>query len=190
MGRRRIAVLGCALTILLTTALTSSASAGTLQPRVVNGTPSDGSDSFLVALLDPPVFKSEGGFQAQFCGGTLTTPTVVVTAAHCVREDNGALLQPQDILVGVGGDLDSPALRTFSVTSVIVHPGYVADSAINDIAVLTLATPVTGARRATCRMPGRATGGGGGGAARQPNSLHVRPSRAAKPCCGSAQRER
>lgn len=144
MGRRRIAVLGCALTILLTTALTSSASAGTLQPRVVNGTPSDGSDSFLVALLDPPVFKSEGGFQSQFCGGTLTTPTVVVTAAHCVREDNGALLQPQDILVGVGGDLDSPALRTFPVTSVIVHPGYVADSAINDIAVLTLATPVTG----------------------------------------------
>lgn len=144
MGRGRIAVLSGALTILLTSALTSSASAGTLQPRVVNGTPSDGSDSFLVALLDPPVFKSEGGFQAQFCGGTLTTPTVVVTAAHCVREDNGALLQPQDILVGVGGDLESPALRAFSVTSVIVHPGYVADSAINDIAVLTLATPVTG----------------------------------------------
>ena len=144
MGRGRNTAVGCALAILSLTAIAPSASAGTLQPRVINGVPADGSDSFVVALLDAPVFKTEGGFQSQFCGGTLTTPTVVVTAAHCVREDNGTTLLAQDILIGVGGDLDSPTLRTYPVTSVAVHPGYVASSAINDIAVLTLGAPVTG----------------------------------------------
>jgi secreted trypsin-like serine protease len=144
MVRGRTAAVGCALAVTFACLLGSPANASTLQPRVINGTPGDGSDTFLVALLDPAQFATDGAFQSQFCGGTLTTPSTVVTAAHCVREDNGSTLRPIDILVGVGGDLDSPALRTFTVASVTVHPGYVADSAINDIAVLTLATPVTG----------------------------------------------
>jgi len=123
----------------------SLAQAAALQPRVINGTPSDGSASYVVALLDAAQYRTDGGFQAQFCGGTLTTPTTVVTAAHCLREDNGTVSTPQSIVVGVGGNLKAASLRVYSVASIAIHPGYIPDSGVNDVAVMTLATPVTGA---------------------------------------------
>ena len=120
------------------------AHAGTLTPRVINGTPSDGSEPYVVALLDAASLRSDGALQAQFCGGTLTTPTTVVTAAHCVREDDGSTTAPQSIVIGIGSSLGSAGLRIVPVTSVAIHPQYVADSAVNDVAVITLAAPVTG----------------------------------------------
>ena len=149
----RVMSAACAAFLLAAVSLALPAQASALEPRVINGTPSDGSDAYLVALLDAAQYRDEGGFQAQFCGGTLTTPTIVVTAAHCVREDNGTISLPQSIVVAVGGDLESPSLRTYPVTSVTVHPGYVADSAIYDVAVLTLGTPVTGATTLTPLRP-------------------------------------
>lgn len=114
-------------------------------PRVINGDPGNPSQfPYLVALLDAGRYAKDGAFQAQFCGGTLTTPTTVVTAAHCVvDEQDGSVTAPADILVGFGPDLKSPGIRVVPVVQVTPNPAYQRRAAINDVAVLTLASPVT-----------------------------------------------
>lgn len=116
-----------------------------LQPRVVNGDPGDPrAFPFLVALLSADRFDSDGAFQAQFCGGTLTTPTTVVTAAHCVvDQDTGEQRTPGNLLVAIGPRLRDPGLRIVKVSQVRPNPDYARRTAVNDIAVVTLAEPVT-----------------------------------------------
>ncbi|GAB7035923.1 serine protease [Streptomyces sp. NPDC021749] len=76
----------------------------------------------------------------QFCGGTLVTPTKVVTAAHCVVDE-----APTD-LGAVAGRTDlrrhDGTLR--KVTKVWIHPRF-GRHLENDVAVLTLDTPMPGA---------------------------------------------
>jgi len=114
-------------------------------PRVVNGDPGEPSrHPYLVSLLQASRYAQDGAFQAQFCGGTLTTPTTVVTAAHClVDEKTGDERPASSLLVGIGPSLRDPALRVVEVSRVTVNPDYTRRTAVNDIAVLTLATPVT-----------------------------------------------
>jgi trypsin len=113
-------------------------------PRVINGDLGKaGEFPYLVSLLDSRKYASDGAFQAQFCGGTLTTSTTVVTAAHCVVSERGVVTAPSAILVGFGSDLGSPSLRVVGVSAVTPNPAYNTRSAANDIAVLTLAEPVT-----------------------------------------------
>lgn len=117
----------------------------TLLPRVVNGTAvTPGQFPFLVALLDTDEFYDNEAYYAQFCAGSLTSPTTVVTAAHCVvDQDSGKMLRARDVTVGFTQDLDAIDFPTRQVTKISVHPNYVIETTINDIAVLTLNQPVT-----------------------------------------------
>ncbi|MDP1876615.1 MAG: trypsin-like serine protease [Actinomycetota bacterium] len=151
MTRRRPALLvAVSALIVALTGLAMPTSAGAAPagqpgstPRVINGDLSTaGQFPYLVALLSANRYASEGAFEAQFCGGTLTTPTTVVTAAHCVV-DKGAVAGPRTILIGIGRDLSAQSLRVVEVAAVTANPAYNDDSAANDVAVLTLATPVT-----------------------------------------------
>lgn len=116
-----------------------------LSPRVVNGqSATAGMFPFAVALIDADRFEREGVYEAQFCGGSLTTPTTVVTAAHClVDEKTGRQDEASSILVAFGGNLKTGDPRIVLVSSVAVHPGYDAEKVTNDVAVLTLSEPVT-----------------------------------------------
>ena len=54
-------------------------------PAIVNGNPAPaGSLPFVVSILERDRIAADGPWQAQYCAGALTTPTTVVTAAHCV----------------------------------------------------------------------------------------------------------
>ncbi len=114
-------------------------------PRVVHGVDSKaGEFPFLAALLETSELQQEGAFQAQFCGATLTSPTTLVSAAHCVvNQKTGEQSAAADITVGFSRSLDSPNIRLVQVINVSVHPGYEIETSRNDISVLTLATPVT-----------------------------------------------
>jgi secreted trypsin-like serine protease len=140
-----VAAVAAALALLPAGAASAaSAQAPGAQPRVINGVPGTaGQFPYLAALLDARRYASDGAFQAQFCGGTLTTPTTIVTAAHCVVSERGGVTAPSAILVGFGTDLGSPGLRIVKVAAVTPNPAYDTKSAANDVAVLTLAEPVT-----------------------------------------------
>ena len=137
-SRTRIGILAVLL------ALVTAAPAQAFAPNVVNGTEAARSDfPFAVAILDAERVLTDGPFQAQFCGGALTTSRTVVTAAHClVDQKDGSRVSPDEIVVAIGHALKSPDLRLLRVSGVAVHPDYRKDTAENDVAVLTLAEPV------------------------------------------------
>jgi len=113
-------------------------------PRIVHGLDGKaGQFPYLAALLDTKELQQKGAFQAQFCGGTLTSPTTLVSAAHCVVDQKtGEQSTAADITAGFTRNLDSSTIRLIQVINVSVHPDYVIETSQNDIAVLTLATPM------------------------------------------------
>ncbi len=141
------AVLGAALALGVVLTTTATPAAAT-RPPVINGDDGPpGQHGYLVSLLLADRYARSGAYDAQFCGGTLTTPTTVVTAAHCVvDEKTGAVQSPDALLVGIGPNLKSASLRVVPVTRIVPNPAYTRRTAANDVAVLVLGEPVDGVR--------------------------------------------
>ena len=121
-----------------------NATEGTVEPRVIGGQEADpGEFGFVASVLDAPRYRQSGAYQAQYCAASLTSPTTVITAAHClVDQETGRELKPRDVLIGFGSNLRSPTLRVIAVEDFRVHPEYRIKTAANDIAVVYLAQPV------------------------------------------------
>jgi trypsin len=96
MGRLR-GGLAFACALALVCAGTAAAAAGPEpQLKVVGGEPTTIDDwPWQVALACEPESSPQcvgSGYQRQFCGGSLVAPTIVITAAHCVFDDDAEVM--------------------------------------------------------------------------------------------------
>jgi secreted trypsin-like serine protease len=115
------------------------------QLRIVGGGPT-GVDQhpWMVAVASRSVYgDSRSG---QFCGGTLVSPTKVVTAAHCLYDES--TMRPAnrpDLSVILGRtDLSGAEGDEVAVSRVWIDPDYSMSTNMWDVAVLTLAEPQPG----------------------------------------------
>ena len=137
-GRRVLLVLLAALPVALAVGPTPA-------HAIVGGGPvSTGQYPWMVALASRSVYgDSRSG---QFCGGTLVSPTKVVTAAHCLYDES--TMEPADrpdlkVIIG-RTDLTSDDGTEVPVSQVWIDPDYSMRSNMWDVAVLTLAVPQPG----------------------------------------------
>ncbi|MFC3493802.1 S1 family serine peptidase [Glycomyces rhizosphaerae] len=111
---------------------------GDFEAKVIGGEPAEeGQYPWLVALG----YTGEGTpFERQFCGGSVITETVVITAAHCAE----AVAGPDEVVVFSGSvDLESDDLVETAVADIhIAHDYNEPIDRANDWALLLLDEPV------------------------------------------------
>lgn len=130
--RLRLPLLAGLLALLALTPAAPAASKAS--PRIVGGQDADIANwPFVAAIVRSDVAD---GFQAQFCGGSLVAPRVVLTAAHCVDGRDVDVLLGRTQLTGVGGE-------RIPVVAQLRAPGYDPQTNRPDLALLVLERPAT-----------------------------------------------
>jgi kallikrein len=115
-------------------------------PRIVGGTGIPISFApYQVALIDK---TASNDFLGQFCGGSILSRQIIVTAAHCFDAD--FVVANLRILAGSETLSDEAKLANLEVSAVTIHPlwdaaAYAANTSTfeNDIAIIQLAVPLT-----------------------------------------------
>lgn len=122
-------------------ALVAGARAAELEPKIVNGLPTQefGAVGALLAGSDPSTADS-------LCSGTLIGCSTFLTAAHCVCAGSGAQCQPPNAPNPTAYKVYLAHGGLFSVESITVRPDF--SFPVGDLAIVKLAKPVNGIRPA------------------------------------------
>ncbi|QDQ14986.1 S1 family peptidase [Streptomyces spectabilis] len=155
--RRPRAVRGVLAAATATTALALVAANAPAANAVIGGTevPND-AYPFTVAVLE----KGPGSVKdRQFCGGSLVAPDTVMTAAHCLVDDDRKPVKPKSIQTAVGRTVLSNAkqgqIRDVAKDGIFVHPRYLKGKDAYDVAFIQLSKPVRGI--SAVKLPTRGT---------------------------------
>ncbi|MEU2158350.1 serine protease [Streptomyces sp. NPDC019396] len=158
-GAKRLAAASMAASaaVVLIAAVAPAAHAGQQKPasgepkpgaRIIGGTEvSNDAYPFMAALLSK---GSGSALKRQFCGGSLISPDVIMTAAHCVTG-----MEAKDLQVVVGRTTLSnskqgqvrnarPSTGEGDPGGIVVHPRYLKGKEAYDIAFVQLDKPVKG----------------------------------------------
>jgi secreted trypsin-like serine protease len=134
---RTITALTAAAAVCAAGALAVPASASTdgqRPARIVGGLPAAVDTAPWTAFL---VAHNRSGPNGQFCDATVTTPTAVITAAHCVLDT-----RPGEIDVVTGrSTLSGSDGQRLPVASINIDPAYDPEGTGHDAAVVHLAAP-------------------------------------------------
>ncbi|HWV86262.1 MAG TPA: serine protease [Capillimicrobium sp.] len=123
---------------LLAALLIAAAPAPAATPRIAGGAATD------ISAVPWQVYVSNTALGIG-CGGAILSERVVLTAAHCLEHDS-----PAGVTVVAGlSDVSRwapgrtpPGGQAAAAASVRLHPAYLADPPTDDVAVITLATPL------------------------------------------------
>lgn len=140
-GFRGVAVgLTASALVMSAAVLAQGADAGHRSQRIIGGTEvANGAHPFSVALLETGHGSAR---DRQFCGGSVASPDVILTAAHCVA---GATSNELEVVAGrtVLSDAKQGQVRAVAPEGVVVHPRYAKNRAY-DVAFIILAKPLKG----------------------------------------------
>lgn len=135
---RRLLLAAVMLLTVLTVAPLPASAISSRDVKILGGAEAaPGQFPWMAALVDIDSANAADGI---FCGGTVITPRVVLTAAHCVQ---GTSANQFDVVVGRTRLSQSNDGERVHVSQIMVAPGWNSKTLTNDAALVQLSSPVS-----------------------------------------------